>query len=88
MFDSMKVEGNAIRLKFTHIGQGLMAKGGDLKTFTIAGKDTLVVSSPDVPEPSAVRYAWDNYPEGANFYNSDGLPAAPFRTDNWAHELQ
>jgi sialate O-acetylesterase len=101
MYDSMKVEGNDIRLKFTHIGQGLIAKGGDLKTFTIAGKDgkffpataridydTLVVSSPDVPEPAAVRYAWDNYPEGANFYNSDGLPAAPFRTDNWAHELQ
>jgi len=30
-----------------------------------------------------VRYAWDNYPQGANLYNAAGLPAAPFRTDNW-----
>jgi sialate O-acetylesterase len=101
VYDSMKVEGNTICLKFTHIGQGLLGKGGELKTFTIAGNDgkfvpavaridhdTLVVSSPDVPEPAAVRYAWDNYPEGANFINSDGLPAPPFRTDNRAHELR
>jgi sialate O-acetylesterase len=100
-YDSMKVEGNAIRLKFTHVGLGLVAKGGDLKTFTIADKDgkfvpataridhdTLVVASPEVAEPVAVRYAWDNYPEGANFFNSDGLPAAPFRTDHWEHEPQ
>jgi sialate O-acetylesterase len=62
----------------------------------IAGKDgkfvpatarvdrgTLIVSSADIPEPAAVRYAWENYPEGANFFNGAGLPAAPFRTDNW-----
>jgi sialate O-acetylesterase len=96
IYDSMKVEGNSIRLQFTHVTGGLVAKGGDLKTFTIAGKDgkfvpataridhdTLVVSSPDVVEPAAVRYAWDNYPEGCNLYNGDGLPAAPFRTDKW-----
>ena len=94
MYGSMKVEGNAIRIQFTHAGGGLAAKGGDLKTFTIAGKDgqfvpataridkgTVVVSSPDVPEPEAVRYAWENYPEGCNLYNGEGLPAAPFRTD-------
>jgi sialate O-acetylesterase len=94
MYDSMKIEGNAIRLKFTHVGGGLVAKGGDLKTFVIAGKDgkfvpataridqgALVVSSPDVAQPAAVRYAWENYPEGCNLYNGDGLPAAPFRTD-------
>ena len=94
MYDSMKAEGNVIRIHFTHADGGLVAKGGDLKTFTIAGKDgkfvpaiaridggTLIVSSPDVPEPTSVRYAWDNYPEGANLYNADGLPAAPFRTD-------
>jgi sialate O-acetylesterase len=96
MYDSMKVEGDAIRIKFTHVDAGLVAKGGELKTFTIAGKDgkfvpaiaridhnTLVVSSPDVAEPAAVRYAWDNYPEGCNLYNGDGLPAPPFRTDTW-----
>jgi sialate O-acetylesterase len=96
MYDSMKVEGNTIRVQFTHVSGGLVAKGGDLKTFIIAGKDgkfvlataridkdTVVVSSPDVTDPAAVRYAWDNYPEGCNLYNSDGLPAAPFRTDQW-----
>jgi sialate O-acetylesterase len=96
MYQSMNVEGNAIRLQFTHVDAGLVAKGGELKTFTIAGKDgkfvpataridknTLVVSSPDVAEPAAVRYAWDNYPEGCNLYNGDGLPAPPFRTDIW-----
>jgi sialate O-acetylesterase len=93
-YDSMKIEGNLIRIRFTHVAGGLVAKGGDLKNFIIAGKDgkfvpasaridqdTLAVSSPDVPEPVSVRYAWDNYPEGANLYNADGLPAAPFRTD-------
>jgi len=96
MYDSMKVEGDAIRIKFTHVDTGLVAKGGELKTFIIAGKDgkfvpataridhnTLVVSSPDVAVPAAVRYAWDNYPEGCNLYNGDGLPAPPFRTDTW-----
>jgi sialate O-acetylesterase len=95
-YDSMKVEGNAIRIKFTHTTGGLVAKGGELKTFVIAGKDgkfvpatariekdAVVAFSPDVPEPAAVRYAWDNYPEGCNLYNGDGLPAAPFRTDQF-----
>ena len=90
----MKVEHSSIRIGFTHASGGLVAKGGDLKTFVIAGQDgkfvpatariehdTVVVSSPDVADPAAVRYAWDNYPEGCNLYNSDGLPAAPFRTD-------
>jgi sialate O-acetylesterase len=95
MYDSMQIEGNTIRVKFTHIGAGLVAKGGDeLKTFQVAGGDgkfveatariegeTVVVSSPDVTEPKAVRYAWNRWPEGCNLYNGDGLPAAPFRTD-------
>ncbi len=45
--------------------------------------DSVVVSSPTVTSPTAVRYAWDAYPEGANLYNSAGLPAAPFRTDSF-----
>jgi sialate O-acetylesterase len=44
--------------------------------------DTLLVSSPEVSEPVAVRYAWTNAPV-ANLYNDVGLPAAPFRSDNW-----
>jgi sialate O-acetylesterase len=96
MYDSMKIEGNAIRIQFTHVSGGLVAKGGDLKTFNIAGKDgefvpataridknTVVVSSPDVAAPAAVRYAWENYPDGCNLYNGEGLPAPPFRTDKW-----
>ena len=67
-----------------------------LHGFQIAGPDgkfvdadakidgqSVVVSSPEVPSPTAVRYAWDNYPATANLYNGAGLPAAPFRTDNW-----
>ena len=45
--------------------------------------DTVVVSSPEVPEPVAVRYAFQMNPDGANLYNRDGLPASPFRTDHW-----
>ena len=93
-YKAMKIEGQAIRLSFTHLGGGLLAKGGPLKTFTIAGADgkfvpaeakiagkTVVVSSAEVPSPAAVRYAWESFPEGCNLYNTDGLPAAPFRTD-------
>jgi sialate O-acetylesterase len=95
VFASMKVEGGAIRVKFTHT-QGLMAKGGTLKWFQIAGVDqkfvdadakiegdAVVVSSPQAPAPVAVRYAWDNYPDTANLFNAAGLQAAPFRTDGW-----
>jgi sialate O-acetylesterase len=70
--------------------------GGKLKRFAIAGKDkkwlwadavierdTVVVSSPQVPDPVAVRYAFTMNPEGANLYNKEGLPASPFRTDSW-----
>lgn len=45
--------------------------------------DTVVVSSPGVARPVAVRYAYSDNPEGANLYNQAGLPASPFRTDSW-----
>ena len=94
-YESIAVEGGAIRVKFSHIGGGLVAKGGGpLQRFAIAGADnkfvwagakidgdTVVVSSPEVSAPVAVRYAWANNPEGANLYNKAGLPAAPFRSD-------
>jgi sialate O-acetylesterase len=95
VYTSMKIEGSAIRLRFKH-GGGLAAKGGPLQWFQIAGADqhfvdaqaviegdTVTVKSDQVPAPIAVRYAWANYPFGCNLYNAAGLPAAPFRTDNW-----
>ena len=95
VYSSMKIEGKSIRIHFTH-ADGLTARGGPLAWFQIAGADrhfvdagatidgdTVIVKSPQVPDPVAVRYAWDNYPQGANLYNAAGLPAAPFRTDNW-----
>lgn len=94
VYESMKIEGNIIRLKFSHAGGGLVAKDGALKYFAIAGTDkkfvwadakiegdTVIVSSPAVTAPVAVRYAWADNPEGCNLYNAAGLPAAPFRTD-------
>ena len=101
VYKSMAVEGNTIRLKFTHVGEGLVAKAGPLKQFVIAGVDkkwswgnavidgeTVVVSSPDVPKPVAVRYAWANNPEGCNLFNKAGLPASTFRTDDWPLKTQ
>lgn len=95
VYESMKVRGDAIELKFSH-AEGLMAKGGPLKWLQIAGADqkfvdaeakiegnTILVSSPQVSAPVAVRYAWADYPEGCNLYNGAGFPAAPFRTDHW-----
>ena len=71
-------------------------KTGKLKRFAIAGadkkwvwadavieRDSVLVSSPQVPQPVAVRYAYAHNPEGCNLYNKDGLPASPFRTDDW-----
>ncbi len=96
IYKSMKIEGGKIRLFFDHVDGGLVAKGGGpLKGFAIAGEDrkwvwadariegdTVVVSSPKVPQPVAVRYAWADNPD-CNLYNKAGLPASPFRTDTW-----
>ena len=85
----------SIRLHFVHADGGLVAKGGKLEEFSVAGddrkwvwadarieNDTIVVSSPDVPNPTQVRYAWQSNP-AATLFNGAGLPAAPFRTDTW-----
>jgi sialate O-acetylesterase len=96
IYDSMVIEGDRIRLRFKHVDGGLISKGGPLKWFTIAGEnhrfvwadakidgDTVVVHSDAVQYPVAVRYAWWDDPLGCNLYNRDGLPASPFRTDDW-----
>ena len=85
----------SIRLHFAHTGGGLVVKGSKLEEFTIAGEDrkwywadahiegdTVVVSSPSVPSPKEVRYAWQSNP-AATLFNGAGLPAGPFRTDTW-----
>ncbi len=93
---SWRREGPSIRLRFEQGGSGLTANGGlPLRGFAIAGTDRkfhwadaridrncVVVSSAAVAAPVAVRYAWADNPE-CNLYNKDGLPASPFRTDDW-----
>jgi sialate O-acetylesterase len=91
-----KMEGNQIVLQLKDIGNGLLAKGGKLKQFCIAGADKkfvwaaavirgneIIVSSKLIQKPVAVRYAWADSPVGANLYNKEGFPAGSFRTDNW-----
>lgn len=100
---AMKVEGNSVRISFTHVADGLKIKGDTLKGFQIAGDDqkfvdaearidgkTVVVTAPGISAPSAVRYAFYDFPEGVgcNLYNSADLPAAPFRSDKWDYPIQ
>ncbi|MEO8592148.1 MAG: sialate O-acetylesterase [Candidatus Solibacter sp.] len=86
-------EGGAMRVWFDHTGRSMEGKGGALKGFEVAGADkkfvaaeariegnTVVVSSSAVADPAFVRYDWDDAPEG-NLYNSEGLPASPFRSN-------
>jgi sialate O-acetylesterase len=96
LYRSMRIERNRIVLTFAHAGGGLVSRGGGkLKYFAIAGADKkfvwakarieadeVIVWHEDVTDPVAVRYAWADNPEGANLYNSEGLPASPFRTDH------
>ncbi|MHB1158598.1 MAG: sialate O-acetylesterase [Phycisphaerales bacterium] len=94
-YDSIKVEGDSIRIKFTHTDGGLKCKGDKLTGFVVAGEDqkwywadatidghTVVVKSPDVAKPLAVRYGWANNP-AMSLYNGKLLPAPPFRSDDW-----
>lgn len=97
MYEGMEVDGDRIILSFTDVGRGLASRDGkELKHFAIAGADRnfvwaeaeikgdkVVVHSPEVEHPVAVRYAWSDNPEEANLCNKDGLLASPFRTDNW-----
>ncbi|HTB63066.1 MAG TPA: sialate O-acetylesterase [Opitutales bacterium] len=102
LYQSLEIKGDKAVVHFTHIGGGLVAKDSPLKGFQVAGADkkffdalaevdgdTLVVSSAQVSAPVAVRYAWDDFPEGlgCNFYNKYDFPAFPFRTDNWDYPI-
>ena len=91
----MKIEGDKIRVEFTHVGSGLAMKGRILEWFDIAGADqrfekahakidgdSVVVWSEVVGKPVAVRCAWHMLAE-PQLVNKEGLPASPFRTDKW-----
>ena len=99
LYEGMKFEAGRVRVYFGHTGRGLETKGSGLEGFALAGRDrkfvwaeariegdTVVVSSPLVSDPVAVRYAWGDNP-ACNLYNKDGLPASPFRTDDWPGTL-
>jgi sialate O-acetylesterase len=96
VYSSYKINGNSISIQFKCVDGGLVAKNAKLPAgFFIAGADQkfywadavisgdkVIVSSPRVTKPVAVRYAWANNPV-CNLYNGAGLPASPFRTDDW-----
>lgn len=86
-------ESDSVRVWFDHAANGLVAKGASLQGFEIAGEDghfvtataridgnTVLVSNPQVTAPKCVRYGWSNAPT-VNLFNSDGLPASPFTSE-------
>jgi sialate O-acetylesterase len=97
-YESMQIESGKIVLSFSTFGSAMQFKGDEKRTnFAIAGEDKkfvwaevkiengkIIVWSNAVPNPSAVRYAWADNPEnGQLLFNTEGLPASPFRTDSW-----
>jgi len=92
MFRQATPEGSVLRVWFDHHAKGLVAKGGELTAFEVAGADrkffpatakidgnTVLASSTDVPEPRYVRYGWANSPQ-CNLFNGVDLPASPFNS--------
>ncbi len=98
-FEAIKINKNVVRVRFNETGKGLVVNDvyGYVKGFAVAGadkkfywakariigNDTIELICDKVTEPVAVRYAWANNPHDVNLYNSEGLPADPFRTDDW-----
>ena len=96
-YESMQIEKDKIIISFSTFGSTMQFKGeGTHTNFAIAGKDKkfvwaeakiengkITVCSAAIPNPVAVRYAWADNPEGEKLYNTEGLPASPFRTDIW-----
>ncbi len=94
-YQSQKIEGNKIIISFTNTGSGLTTNDGEvLSEFAIAGDDKkffwanavidgdkIIISSDEVHNPKYVSYAWADEPVNPNLVNKEGLPAAPFRTD-------
>lgn len=93
MYQSYIIRGSEIELTFSHVGGGLVAKGGTLKDFEIAGNDSkfypaqaeisgdkVIVRSAEVKNPVKVRYGWHNWLDCVTLYNAEGLPASCFIT--------
>ena len=100
VYKEMQTERNKIRVFFDYAENGLVCKGDKLTDFEIAGEDknfvkadakiennTVVVSSPKVKNPVAVRFAWSNTAQ-PNLFNTEGFPTSCFRTDNWEIKLK
>ncbi|MBN2166315.1 MAG: beta galactosidase jelly roll domain-containing protein [Marinilabiliaceae bacterium] len=96
LYKSMSVKNDRVIIEFDNIGGGLVIKGEELKEFAIAGddkqfvwanakieKNKVIVWSDKIKKPIAVRYAWSDNPDNANLISKEGMPASPFRTDNW-----
>jgi sialate O-acetylesterase len=97
---SVKRLPHSIRVTFAHTEGGLVVKEAKLGEFSVAGDDrkwfwadarikgdSVIVSSPSVPNPKEVRYAWQSNP-AATLFNGAGLPAVPFRTDKWTGKTE
>jgi sialate O-acetylesterase len=95
LFESARFEKGTGILTFTHLGSGLLPPGDRLTGFLLSGKDGrfvradakiegehVIVWSPKIPDPAAVRYAWERNP-ACNLSNKEGLPASPFRSDEF-----
>jgi len=95
LYSKHEIKGDKVVVSFTHSDKGLVAKDGELKAFAIAGADKkwvwanakieggkVVISHPEIKQPTAVRYGWAQNPD-CNLFNGAGLPASPFRTDSW-----
>lgn len=96
VYKGMEIRGGEVVISFDNVGRGLVVRGDRLNHFAVAGSDgrfywanavlrgnKVVLSSDEVPDPVAVRYAWSDNPAKANLYSKDGLPVRPFRTDDW-----
>jgi sialate O-acetylesterase len=96
VYKSMQVKGNSVTIQFTNTDKGLSGSDNGITGFEVAGADqhfypakatiagsSVIVTAPEVTTPVAVRYAWADDDSKANLFNTAGLPAAPFRTDNW-----
>ena len=95
LFDSLLINGNVATIKFSNAVNGLTSYGKTITNFEIAGENKVyrparaviyqgkvLVSSPEVDKPVAVRYAFKDFVVG-ELFNTEGFPASSFRTDNW-----